>query len=109
MPVDGLGVSDMDTISCTHAGSSVIPLGADWGSYPVGRSWGTGPNKYSCQAYLGIVMLEDSLRYHYFARVDFSCVAISECSSTRFSQFIGTLPLLMCSTVENMLSKTTWC
>ena len=38
----------------------------------------------------------------------FSCVVISECYYTIFSLFHGTLPLLLCSTVENVSSHTTW-
>ena len=53
-------------------------------------------------------MIEDLLRCQSFVRVDFSCVASSECSSTRFFQITDTVPFLMCSTVKIVFSKTTW-
>ena len=99
-PVEVLGVSDMVYVPYIDAGSSVIPLGAAWGSYPVGRYWVPGFSDYYCQAYLGRVMLEDLLRCHSFVRVNFSCIVSSEYSSTRFFQFPGTVIFLVCSIVE---------
>ena len=107
-PVEGLGVSDMASVTCIDAGYSAMPLGAAWVSDPWGKSWGPGYRYSSFQASLGRGMLDDLLRCHYFLRVDFSCVASSDCSSTRFFQFIGTFPLLMCSTVENVSLNATW-
>ena len=85
-----------------------MPLCAYWVSYPVGKSWGDGYSDSSFQASIGRVVLEDPLRCHSFSRVYFSCVEISEFYSTRFFQFSGTVPFLICSTVENISSKTTW-
>ena len=93
----------MASIPCAEAGSSVMPLGATCGSDPVGRFWGPGPSKYCFQVYLGRGILEDSLIFHYFERVNFLCIASYDLSSTRFSQFPGTVPFLMCST--DMLLK----
>ena len=80
-------------------------LGATWGSDPGGSSWVPGSSESSCQKSLGIGILEDSLRCHYFARVKFSCVASYECSSIRFFQFVVTVPLLICSTLEVFFVK----
>ena len=101
-------MSELAYITCTDAGYSGMPLGAAWGSEPGGRSWVPGYRKSYCHKYLGRGMLEDSLRCHYFARVKFSCVAIYMCYSTRFLQLTGTVPFLMCYTVYNVLSNTTW-
>ena len=98
----------MASIPCTDVGSSGMPLGATWGSDPGGRSWGPGSSESYFRASLGRGMLEDSLRCHYFSRVNFSYIASSEFSSTRFLQFPGNVPFLVCSTVENVLSKTIW-
>ena len=98
----------MASIPCAISGSSIILMGDTWGSDPGGRYWGPGSSESSCQASLGRGIIEDYLRWHYFSRAEFSWVAISECSSTRFFQLPGTAPLLMCSTVENVSSKTTW-
>ena len=93
--MEGLVVSDMASIICTDTGCSVILMGAAWESYPVERSWRPGSRKYSLQDSLGRGIHEDSLRCHYFAKVKFSCIEISECSSTRFFQFPGTVPFLI--------------
>ena len=107
-PVKGLGISCLASIDRVDAGSSIMPLGASWGSDPGGRSLGPVSSEYFCQASLGIGMLKDSLRCHYFAGVKFFCVSISECSHTRSFQFSETLTLLMCSTMENVLLNITW-
>ena len=82
----------MASIPCTDTGSSVMLLGAAWGSDPGGRCWGFVSRKSSCQASLGRGMLEGLLICHSFERDKFSCVAISECSSTRFFNFLGLRP-----------------
>ena len=105
-PVEGLGVSDIYSITCTDAGFSVMLTVTVWGSDPGCRYCEPGSSESSCQASLGRVIIEDLLRFHYFARVKFSCVASSECSYTRFFQFHGTVSFLMCYTVENVPSKT---
>ena len=69
-----------------------MSMGVNGLSDPGGRSWVTVSGDSFCQAYLGRGMLEDSLRCHYFARVKFSCVASSECSSTKFNNFLGMFP-----------------
>ena len=93
--MEGLGVSDLTSITCTGAGSSIMPLGAAWISDPGGRYWGPGSRESSCKSSLGRFMLEYSLLCHYFARVKFSCLANSELSSTRFFKFPGTVPFLV--------------
>ena len=82
--VGGIEASDMASIPCTDVGSSVMPLGASWGSEPGGRSWGPGSIESSCQVSLGKDILEYLLRLHYFERGKFSCIESSKCSSTRF-------------------------
>ena len=106
-PVEGLGVSDLASMPWADACSSVMPLGATWGSDPGGRFWWPGSSKSSFQASLDWVMLENLLRCHSLARLKIPCVESSEWSSTKFSQFSGTFSFLMCSTLENVLSKTT--
>ena len=107
-PDEGLGLSDMEYIAHIDTGSSVMPLGEAWVSDPGGGYWGPGSSESSCQDSMVRGILEDSLRCHSFARVNVSCVARSQWSYTSFFQFPGTAPFLMCSTVENVLSKTTW-
>ena len=106
-PLEGLGVSELDSTSWTAIGSSVMPLGAYWVSEPGGRSWGPGSSESSFQNYLGRGMLEYHLRCQSFTRVKFYCLASSECSSTRFFQLPGTVTFLMCSTVDTVPSNTT--
>ena len=106
-PVEGLGVYDMASVTHIGAGYSFILLGAAWGSYPGGRYWVPGSIKFYCQASLGRLMLKDSIMCHSFYRVDLSCVAIYECSSTRVFQFPVTVSFLVWSTVDNVSSKTT--
>ena len=106
--VKGIRVYEMDSITCTDSGSSVMPLCAAWGSDPRGRSLGLGSRESSCQASMGRDMVEVLLICLYFAIVKFSCAAISEWSSTSFFQFPGSVPFLMWSTVENVLSNTIW-
>ena len=96
--VEGLGAYDMAYITWTDSGSSIMPLGEAWVSDPRGRSWRLGYSKSSWEASLGKGMLEDLLRYHSLEGVKFSCVASFNCSSTRFFQFLGTEPFLMCYT-----------
>ena len=84
-----------------------MPLGTAWGPEPGGRYWGPGSRDSSCKASLGRGMLDDSSRCQYFSIVKFYCVESSEWSSTRFFQFPGTVPFLMCSIVEKVSSKTT--
>ena len=105
-PVEGIGVFYLASVPCVDEGSSVMPLGAAWGADPGGRYWGPGYRKSSCQASLRRETLV--LRLHYFERVKFSCVASSEWSYTRFYQFNGTVPFLMCYKVDDVLSNTTW-
>ena len=83
--MEGIGLFDMASITCTDTGSSVMLLGAAWGSDPGGRCWGFVSSKSSCQASLGRGMLEGLLICHSFESEKFSCVARSECSSTGFS------------------------
>ena len=104
--MEGLAVSELASITCADSGSSVTPLNATQGSNPGGRSWGTGFSESSFLASLGRGMLDDSSRCHYFAGVKISCVAIFECSSTKFFYFTGNVTFLMCSTVENVSLKT---
>ena len=83
------------SIHCTYAGSSVMQPCTDWGSDPEGRYWRPGSSASSCQASLGRGMLEDLLICHSFARLNFYCVASSECSSNSFLQFPWSVPFLM--------------
>ena len=76
--MEGIIVSEMDYIPCTDVGSSVMLLGVASGSDPVGRSLGPGFNESSWQDSLGRDMIEDYLRFQYFARAKFSCVVSSE-------------------------------
>ena len=83
-PVEGLGVSDLASMPWADACSSVMPLGATSESNPGGISWEPGSSDSSFHSSIGMGMLDDLLRCHSFARVKFSYVASSECSSTRF-------------------------
>ena len=56
---EGLGVSEMVSITCAEAVSSFMLLCETWGSDPEGKSWGPGSSESSCQAYLCRGMLED--------------------------------------------------
>ena len=93
--MEGLGLSRLASIPCTDAGSSVILMGSVWVSDPGGSFGVPGSSDYYLHASLGRGIPEDSLRCHSFARVKFFCVAISKCSSTRFFQFLGTVPFLI--------------
>ena len=98
----------MTSIPRIDIGSYFMPLGKTWVSEPVGRYLGPGYSDYYFQGSLVRVMLEYSLICHSFDRVNFSCIARCECSSTRFFQFPGSVPFLMCYTVDNVSSNTTW-
>ena len=91
-PVEGLRVSELVSIICADTGSFVMAVFATWVSDSGGRSWGPGSSDFSCQASLGRGMIENCFRCHYFERVNFSCAASSERSSTRFYNFLGLLP-----------------
>ena len=106
--MEGLVVSDMASITCSDSVSSVMSLGETRVSDPGVRHWGPGSSESSCQASLVRGMIEGSLIFYYFAREKFSCVSNYEYSSTRFFQFTGTVTFILCSTVGNVLSKTTW-
>ena len=93
---------------CVDVGSYVMTLGGAWWSDPGNIYWRPRSRDSSCQASLVSVMLEDLFICHSFVRLKFSCVDKSECYSTRFSKFTGTVLFLVCSTVDNMLSKITW-
>ena len=82
-------------------------MGAAWRSDPGGRSWVPVSRESSFQVSLGRGMLEDLLICQFFSSVKFSCVVMSECSSTRFKKFPGTVPFIMWYIVENVSSKTT--
>ena len=56
---EGLGVSELISIPCTDTGSSVMPLGEAWGPDPGGRYWGPSFSESSCQASIGMGMLEE--------------------------------------------------
>ena len=84
----------MAYVPCADTGSSIIPLGVAWGSEPGGIFWGPVSIDYSCNSSLGRGMIENSFIWHYFERVKFSREASSECSSTRFSYFLGLFPSL---------------
>ena len=92
----------MTSVTRTDSGSSVMLLGASWVSDPGGRPWGPVSSYYSWKASLGRGIIEYLLRCQYFVGVNFSYVAISECSSTKFFQLSGNVPFLMCSTLENI-------
>ena len=79
-----LGVSKLDSIPCADTGFSVVPLGVTWGSDPRDRSLIPGSSESSFQSSMRRGILEDLLRCHAFARLNFSCIARSECSSTIF-------------------------
>ena len=98
----------MTSIPRIDIGSYFMPLGKTWVSEPVGRSLGPGYSDSYFWGSLVSVMLEYLLRCHSFARVEFYCIARCECSSTRFFKFPGSVPFLMCSTVDNVSSNTTW-
>ena len=83
----------MAYVTFIDAYSSIVKLVSAWGSDPGGRYWGPGSSKFSFQDYLVRVMLENFLRCHYFARLKFYCAESSECSSTQFLKFTGTMPL----------------
>ena len=82
----------MDSIPYADAVSSVMPLGATWGSDPGGSSWVPSSSKSFCEDSLGKGILEDLLVCHSFARVKFPFVASSESSYTRFSNFLELFP-----------------
>ena len=90
--MEGLEVSELDSIPFNDARYYVMPLGAAWGLNPGGRSWGPGSSYSSYQTSLSRDMLEDWLRCHYSAWVNFSCVARYAWSSSRFSNFLGLWP-----------------
>ena len=50
-------MSDPGSIPCDDTGSYVMLLGAIWGTYPGGISWGPGSSESYCQASLGRGML----------------------------------------------------
>ena len=107
-PVEVIGVSDMAYVTCVILGSHAVPLGTAWCSDPGNIYWRPRSRDSSCQASLVSVMLEDLFICYSFVRLKFSCVDKSECYSNRFSKFTGTVLFLVCSTVDNMLSKITW-
>ena len=90
--MEGIEVSYMDSFPHVDAGSSVMPLGASWGSDTGGRSCGPRSSESSCQFSLGSEILEDELRCQYFWRVKFYCLARSECSSTIFYNLLWLWP-----------------
>ena len=57
-PVERIEVSDLASIICTGTASSVMPLGAAWGSDPGSRSYGPGYRDSSYQASLGRGMID---------------------------------------------------
>ena len=105
--LDSIGFYELEYVPCNGAGFSIVTLGKAWGLGPGGRSWDPGSCRSSCQASLGGDMLEDSWICHSFERVKFSCVLSSEFTCIRFSQFTGTATLLMCSTLDKVLTNTT--
>ena len=106
-PVECLRASVKASVPFDNTGSSVMTLGGTWGLVSGGRSWETGSCGYSFQYSLGKIMLLYSLIWNHVSRVNCFCVSTSECSSTMFFQFTGTVTFLMCSTVEKFPYKTT--
>ena len=98
-PSEGLGFYKMASVPCNDTGYSVMILGTAWVLEPVGRSWGPRSFDSSWQASLVRGMIKYYLRWRSFARVRFSCIVISDWSSTRIFQFPGTVTFLMFSTV----------
>ena len=107
-PVEELRVPELPYLPRVDIGSSVMLMGAAWVSEPGYRPRGPGSRNYYWKASLFMGMLEDLFRCHSFEWVKFFCVDSSECSYTRFFQFTRTVLFLMCLTVENVSSKTTW-
>ena len=84
----GLGVSDLASVPWYVSGSSVVPLGADYGEGPAIGSWWSVSRGSSCKASLGGFMIKDELICHSFVRVNFYWVESSDCSSTRSSNLM---------------------
>ena len=99
---------ELASIPCIGAYYYIILLIAAWVSYPGGRYWVPGSSKSSCQASLDSGMLENFYDHTIFETLQLSYVASSELSSSRFYQFPGTVPFLMGSAAENVLSQATW-
>ena len=97
----------MASVTCVDSSYSGILMGAAWVSDTEDISWGPGSSESSFQSSLGRGMLDYFLRCHFFVRVNFSCVASSECYYTKFFQFTGTVPFLICSKVDNVFPNTT--
>ena len=55
--VKGIGVSYMASLTCSGAGSSVVPLGVDCGEDPVAGSQRSASRVSSYQEYLGRGMI----------------------------------------------------
>ena len=106
--VKGILVSELASVPWYGAGTSDVTLDVACGEGPADEFWGSDSRGYSCQASLGGVILEDSLRYYSFERVNFSWLDSSEWSSNIFFHFTETVPFLMFSTMEKVTSKTTW-
>ena len=104
-PLEGIELSDLASVPCANAGSSVMTLYAFRGSDPWGISWGPGSSESFWQTFLGRSMLEDLLRCHSFARLNFSCMERYKFSSTKIFQFPGTVPFLMFSIVDISCQK----
>ena len=90
--MEGLVVSDLEYVPRVDSCYSIIPLGVACVPDPGERSWRHGSRESSLQTSLGMGMIEDSLIWYCFARVKFSCVARSECCSTRFYNFLRLCP-----------------
>ena len=104
--VKGLGVSDLAYVIWSRVGSSVVTLEVACGEGPAAGSWGSASRASYYQLSLGRGILEDSFICNSFARVKFTWVESSDCSSTRFFQSPRTMPFLICSTVEKVSLKT---
>ena len=77
-------MSKLAYVPYSGAGSSVVPLELACGKGPAAGYLGSDSRGYSCQASLDRGILEDSLKFHSFARVKFSWVERPECAYTIF-------------------------
>ena len=84
----------MNSIYCTDVDSSVMLLGAAWGSEPGGSYWVSGSNESFCQDSLGMGILEYLLRRHSFGKVIFPVCRAFSVPLPGFYTFLGLCPSL---------------
>ena len=73
-PVDRIGLSNISSVTFNGIGSSTMKQCESCRLGPGGRSWESISCGSSCKAYLGSFLLEDMLKWLFFARVKFYCI-----------------------------------